>query len=84
LLKERVLEELKPDIPDEAKTKRMLILEKRLGHPIEYIIRPQERLPSAKLAGLIGISESLLSKWRKRFNIEDVRVVPRGRRKNNV
>lgn len=84
VLKERVLEELKPEIPDEDKTKLMLLIEKRTGQPIEWSITPQVALPSPQMAAWLGISESLLSKWRKRLGIVDVRVMPRGRKANDA
>jgi len=86
LLKERILAELEPEkepYPDHLKTKGMLLLERQLGTHIEYIIRPRVTMPSPQLAELLDISESLLSKWRARLGITDVRVVKRGRKANS-
>lgn len=80
MLKERVKEELR--VLDRDKTKLMLILEREYGFSIVALIRPRASMPSPQLAQYLGISESLLSKWRKRFGYNDVRVAPRGRRKS--
>ncbi len=75
MLKERVREELR--LRDRDKTKLMLILEREYGFDIVKLVRPRSDMPSPKLAQYLGISESLLSKWRKRFGYDDVRVAPR-------
>ncbi len=75
-IREMVLEETKT--PDELMTKHMLLLERRHRLPIRILIAPVPGTGAKYISNWLGIAESTLSEWRKRFGMEDVRTLKPG------
>ncbi len=75
-IKHMVLEEIQA--PDNLMTKHMLILERRHRLPILQLIAPQAGIGAKDIASWLGIAESTLCEWRKRFGYEDVRTIKPG------
>lgn len=76
MLREMVLGEVQT--PDDLMTKHMLILERRHRLPIRHLIAPKPGIGAREMAGWLGIAESTLCEWRKRFGYKDVRTIKPG------
>ena len=77
LLKEMVLSELSSS--EDLMTKAMFVIERKNGGvPIRLLILPVEGVGAKQIADSLGIAESTLSLWRKKFGMEDVRTLRPG------
>ena len=75
-IKEMVRDELQTS--EELMTKTMLVLERRHKLPIKLLIAPVPGVGAKEIAIWLGIAESTLCEWRKRFGYEDVRTLKPG------
>jgi len=75
-VKELVLEEL--NVPVKLLTQRMFVIQHKHHLPIMMLIAPVEGISAKEIADALGIAESTLSEWRKRFGMEDVRTLKPG------
>ena len=76
VIRDMVLEEVQT--PDDLMTKHMLILERRHKLPIRMLIAPVVGVGAKEISSWLGIAESTLCEWRKRFGMEAVRMVRPG------
>ena len=79
LLRNLVLAEKFPF--DEEKTALMMRLERKFGCGILELIRPVKGITGETLSRRLGIADSTLSDWRKRFGITDTQTVTPGPKK---